>query len=161
MALRLFALFRGFGSWKKQTKDKEEDKKIPIIHKNNWIWGTTYNIIIGSGKAIIKLSVDKEEPNTGTLSGLSVLPEYRKLWYGSKVLEEAIKLAIDLGLEFLELSAEKIPENEWLLEWYQKEGFSKLPDCDSEYTEFMMYLKENEGNKGIIAKEKAGDTTET
>lgn len=156
MSLQLFSLFRGFGTWRKQ-KEKEEI----IIHKNEWIWGTTYNFVLGPGKAILKLSIDSEDPKTGTLSGLSVLPGYRILGYGKRILKRAIEVATEIDLEFLEISVEKGPEDDWLTGWYESLGFSRLPDCDPEYIEFIMYLKENEGDKGTTAEEEAGDTVET
>lgn len=160
MALQLSALFRGFGSWKKQTKEKEEDPVI-IIHKNDWIWGTTYNFILGPGRAILKLSIDSEDPKTGILSGLSVLPGYQGMGYGKKILERAIEVASGIDLEFLEISVEKLPENEWIRDWYKRIGFSELPDCEPEYIDFIMYLDENEGDKGTTAEEEKRDTTET
>jgi len=159
MALQLFALFQGFGSWKSKTKEKEEDPVI-TIHKNHWIWGETYNFILGPGRAILKLSVDTEDPKTGTLSGLSVLPGYQGLGYGKKILRKAIEVASGIGLEFLGISVEKLPENEWIRDWYISEGFAELPDTEPEYIDLVMCLKD-EGDKGITTEGEKEYTSET
>lgn len=157
MALQLLALFRGFGSWKSKTK---EENQIPVIHKNDWFWGTTYTFIFGSGKSIIKLTTENDVPGIGILSGLSVLPCYTGKGLGKQTLEFTISYARGLGLESLEISAEKLPENEWIVDWYKRLGFVEFLDNDPDYINFKMNLRD-EGDERNIKEGKTGDTSET
>ena len=157
MALQLFALFQGFGSWKSKTK---EENQIPVIHKNDWFWGTTYTFIFGSGKSIIKLTTENDVPGIGVLSGFSVLPCYTGKGLGKQTLEFTVSYARGLGLESLEISVERLPGNEWIVDWYKRIGFVEFLDNDPDYINFRMNLRD-EGDEGNIKEGKTGDTSET
>ncbi|MEK7127339.1 MAG: GNAT family N-acetyltransferase [Patescibacteria group bacterium] len=57
------------------------------------------------------------------VDSIQVLPESRKEGLGKLLLEEAIKIAKDLGVKsvFFYVDSEKI----WLTDWYEKLGFEK------------------------------------
>ena len=156
MAFQLLSLFQGFCTWK-----NKKENQIPVIHKNDWFWGTTYTFIFSSGKSIIKLTTENDVPGIGVLSGFSVLPCYTGKGLGKLTLEFTISYARGLGLESLEISVERLPGNEWIVDWYKRIGFVEFLDNDPDYINFKMNLRGDEGDEGNIKEGKTGDTSET
>ena len=102
-----------------------------IYHNCTWWWGETVKIILSSGQGIIEVQLDKSTPNIAYLSGLSVLPESRRNQLGTQLIAYATKVAIDKGLKFLQLTADKT--NEWLVNWYKRLGFEIWSEEEHQY----------------------------
>ena len=102
-----------------------------IYHNCTWWLGETVKIIISSGQYIIEVQLDKSTPNIAYLSGLSVLPESRRHQLGTQLIAYATKVAIDKGLKFLQLTADKT--NEWLVNWYKRLGFEIWSEEEHQY----------------------------
>ena len=102
-----------------------------IYHNCTWWWGETVKIILSSGQGIIEVQLDKSTPNIAYLSGLSVLPESRRNQLGTQLIAYATNVAIDKGLKFLQLTADKT--NEWLVNWYKRLGFEIWSEEEHQY----------------------------
>lgn len=102
-----------------------------IYHNCTWWWGETVKIFLSSGEGTIEVQLDKSTPNTAYLSGLSVLPEFRRQQLGKQLIEQATNVAIDKGKKFLQLTVDKT--NEWLLNWYERLGFEIWSEEEHEY----------------------------
>ena len=102
-----------------------------IYHNCTWWWGETVKIIISSGQGIIEVQLDKSTPNIAYLSGSSVLPESRRHQLGTQLIAYATKVAIDKGMKFLQLTADKT--NEWLINWYKRLGFEIWSEEEHQY----------------------------
>ncbi len=102
-----------------------------IYHNCTWWWGETVKIILSSGQGTIEVQIEKATPNTAYFRGLSVLPESRRHQLGTQLIAYATKVAIDKGLKFLQLTADKT--NEWLVNWYKRLGFEIWSEEEHEY----------------------------
>ena len=101
------------------------------IHRNEWIWGKTWVIITEDGSGIIRVSQDPEEGVV--LSGLSVLPDYRRKGIGTSLVREAERIVKEeIGAnEDITLFVESW--NKELIGWYSWLGYSAY-DYDKDYT---------------------------
>lgn len=77
-------------------------------------------LFIGS-KLIGYVSLSQESDKTFELHNLSVLPKYRYLGHGEKLLETAKKTAVSRGATKVKLSY--IAESETMRKWYESNGF--------------------------------------
>ena len=102
-----------------------------IYHNCTWWWGETVTIFLSNGEGTIEVQIDKSTTNTAYFRGLSVLPESRRHQLGTQLIAYATKVAIDKGLKFLQLTADKT--NEWLVNWYKRLGFEIWSDGEHEY----------------------------
>lgn len=102
-----------------------------IYHNCTWWWGETVKIFLSSGEGTIEVQIEKATPNTAYFIGLSVLPESRRHQLGTQLIAYATKVAIDKGLKFLQLTADKT--NEWLVNWYKRLGFEIWSEEEHEY----------------------------
>jgi len=94
------------------------------VHANTWRWGATYSIIRKDGAGMVEVQFDCEMPETVCVKGLSVLEYKRKQGIGRELLWLCEDVAKQSGMAFLRLSVEK--GNEWLFEWYKRQGFHIL-----------------------------------
>ena len=102
-----------------------------IYHNCTWWWGDTVVIFLANGEGTIEVQLEKSTPNTAYLRGLSVLPESRRHQLGTQLIAYATKVAIDKGMKFLQLTADKT--NEWLVNWYKRLGFEIWSEEEHEY----------------------------
>ena len=102
-----------------------------IYHNCTWWWGETVNIFLSNGEGTIEVQIEKSNPNTAYFRGLSVLPESRRHQLGTQLIAYATKVAIDKGLKFLQLTADK--NNYWLVNWYKRLGFEIWSEEEHEY----------------------------
>ena len=102
-----------------------------IYHNCTWWWGETVNIFLSNGEGTIEVQIEKSTPNTAYFRGLSVLPESRRHQLGTQLIAYATKVAIDKGLKFLQLTADK--NNDWLVNWYKRLGFEIWSEEEHEY----------------------------
>lgn len=91
-----------------------------IIHENLWWWGKSYYIITNDGKAMVGLSINDEHPEAGYVHSLIVLESERQKGIGTKMLEKAESIAMDLNLEQIYLQARK---GTFVVDWYRRHGF--------------------------------------
>ena len=102
-----------------------------IYHNCTWWWGETVNIFLSNGEGTIEVQIEKSTPNTAYFRGMSVLPDSRRHQLGTQLIAYATKVAIDKGLKFLQLTADK--NNDWLVNWYKRLGFEIWSEEEHEY----------------------------
>ena len=92
-----------------------------IIHVNYWWWGRKDTIILGDGVAFCNLEFPKTE-NFAFIESLSVLPEWRKMGYGNKLIDLCIERVREEGWKKARLTVEK----KWIQKWYERRGFKLI-----------------------------------
>ena len=78
-------------------------------------------VYLEHGKIIGYYSLAFLENGNIEINNLSVLPEYRHLGIGEKLLEDAEKKTRELGKNKIEIGI--VEENQILRKWYEKHGF--------------------------------------
>lgn len=93
-----------------------------VIHHNYWYWGETYYIILDNGNGTVTIQIDNDNNTSGCITCLSVTDNVRNKGLGNKLIQECKKLAKELGLEEIYLTAEK---DSFVFDWYKRKGFNK------------------------------------
>lgn len=109
-----------------------DGKNKIILHRNNWYWGSSTDIVRGDGKAFVCVKFDKDSfPKTGYICDLSVFVTERNKGYGKEMMSYAIGECKKSGMLFARLHVDK--NNVWLREWYERLGFKILSQDEREY----------------------------
>ena len=102
-----------------------------IIHTNDWVWGTSVDIIRDNGTAYICVKFDKEYPDVAYLCALSVYEPVRRLGLGKIMMAYALLIAQRNDKSWARLYVEK--DKEWLVQWYKSLGFKIFMEDDKYY----------------------------
>ena len=109
-----------------------EYKDNYMQHVNVWWWGKTVTLLHRQGIATVEVQLDNDYPNTAHIKGLSVFEYKRRNGVGTELLSIAEQIAKRYGKKYVELSADKTKE--WLVGWYQKNGYTIIHIDEHEYT---------------------------
>lgn len=60
-----------------------------IAHENEWNWGQSIHLVSTNGVACVTMSFESDNPGVCYLSGLSVIPEYRRQGYATALMNAA------------------------------------------------------------------------
>ena len=91
-----------------------------VIHRESNAWGRTSTIILAGGFAFVMVTVLDRDKDVAVIHDLIVHESRRKKGLGTKLLNEAMKEAMNMGAEKIILSVEPVS---WLVTWYFKHGF--------------------------------------
>jgi GNAT superfamily N-acetyltransferase len=100
----------------------EDFEKNLTIHRNEWFWGRSEYVIYSTGIGIVTVQYQNNCLGVAVISGLSVVPEYRGIGLGRKLIEYAEKSAKENGCWRVELGAQK---DSWVLNWYERLGYTR------------------------------------
>lgn len=102
-----------------------------ICHINQWYWGTSIDIVKGSGTAIVCVKFDERTfPKAGYICDLSVLEPERRKGIGTEMINCAICACEDHNMTFARLHVDV--KKTWLREWYERFGFKELSRDENE-----------------------------
>ncbi|AZQ65066.1 GNAT family N-acetyltransferase [Flammeovirga pectinis] len=92
---------------------------IILTNKNNLLFNYKEdNVIVG----VIELFIEKENPKNAGIYNLSVMKENRRKGIGSKLIQHAMKVAHQKGVELLLLQASDYSANLFLKEGFKVQG---------------------------------------
>jgi ribosomal protein S18 acetylase RimI-like enzyme len=101
-------------------------------HHNEWPWGKTVTIITQDGAGIIEMSFEKDNPGVCYVSGLSVLPNYRKKGIATYLMNECINYCLTDNIENYDNPIFRIDLNSvmepFVLDFYHKLGFTDIKE---------------------------------
>lgn len=123
--------------------EKEDGKQIPtkelsvIMHRNEWPWGSTVTFITEDGAGIVDMSFENNNPGVCYLSGLSVLPKYRRKHIASMLLDKAISYCRGHNIFRLDLNS---VQRDWLMDFYHRVGFIDIEE-DGGYMKMYKMLR--------------------
>ena len=98
-----------------------------IIHENEWPWGKSAEIVGYRGYGIVHLSFEKANPGVCYLSGLSVMPKFRRFGYATRLLEECEKYCNERGIFRIDLSS---VQTDYVHQFYLKHGYVDIKEED-------------------------------
>lgn len=121
-------------------------------HHNEWPWGKTVTIITQDGVGTIEMSFEKDNPGVCYVSGLSVLPTYRKQGIATYLMNECVDYCLMDNLEtrnnpIFRMDLNSVMEP-FVLDFYHKLGFTDIKE-DGEY---MRMYKIIVPNKSIVLR---------
>ena len=101
-------------------------------HHNEWSWGRTVTIITQDGAGTIEMSFEKDNPGVCYVSGLSVLPTYRKQGIATYLMNECIDYCLTDNLEthnnpIFRMDLNSVMEP-FVLDFYHKLGFTDIKE---------------------------------
>jgi hypothetical protein len=99
-------------------------------------------IMTAGGEGVCSVSIDENIKSCGCIYNLSVEEKYRRKGYGNMLLEEAEKVAQEMGVSVISLAAAK---DKFTANWYKRKGYKPL-FSDKEYITFYKSI-ENEDNQ--------------
>lgn len=103
-----------------------------IFHWNEWWWGRTVTLVSKGGYASVELQFDNSLPNMAVIKGLMVFTTRQRKGYGTEMLNICHEIARSEHITFLQLSANK--EQQWLVDWYERFGFTIIAKDEHEVT---------------------------
>ena len=113
-----------------------------VKHENTWPWGESTIIITSDGCGTITVQFDKFFEDEAFITSLSVHKSKRNKGYGSTLLKEAERYALERGMKKVALRADK---NNWVYDWYIRNGYKK--------DGFMVSLDDNDELCTILKKD--------
>ncbi len=116
-----------------KKKEKMKTDEIGKIHEfvEDWWWGKSVTLVVENSTATVEIQYESTSPAFAFIRGLVVSPEKRRKGIGTKLLNICIQKAHSEGKHFVQLSANK--SQEWLVKWYQSQGFIISGVEDKEY----------------------------
>lgn len=99
-----------------------------IAHENEWPWGKTITLVSVKGVAYVTMSFDKYEPGVCYISGLSVIPEYRRQGYASTMMSICEQMCEEMGIFRIDLAAVM---TDYVLDFYHKIGFVDIEEREN------------------------------
>lgn len=109
-----------------------------VIHKNEWKWGQSFNLILDDATAIITTSITNDEPEQAYISGLSVYPPRRNVGRGRVMMLNALDVARKNHCKYAFLMADK---DSFVFEWYKRMGFKYYGHKQDENGCVPMYIE--------------------
>lgn len=101
-------------------------------HHNEWPWGRTVTIITKDGAGTVEMSFEKDNPGVCYVSGLSVLPHYRKQGIATYLMQEVVNYCLTDNLETHDNPIFRIDLNSviepFVLDFYHKLGFTYIKE---------------------------------
>ena len=91
-----------------------------VIHKNEWKWGQSFDLILEDGTATISVSITNDEPEQAYVSALSVYAPRRNEGRGRVMMLNALDVARKNHCKYAYLMADK---DSFVFEWYKRLGF--------------------------------------
>ena len=110
--------------------EERRQHRIYKIHRNEWPWGISYELIFDKGNGLASLSFENGCPGS-FLSSLSVLEEKRRKGLGSYILRYCEKLSKTNGKVFVQAYVD--PEYPHNLEWYKKRGYKEINNPENNH----------------------------
>lgn len=98
-----------------------------ILHKNDWPWGMTVNVITAGGAAMVEMSFDNVNVGVCWLSGLSVIPERRREGLATYLLKYCERYCKKQGIFRIDLNS---VNTESVIGMYKKLGYTEAGDDD-------------------------------
>lgn len=103
-----------------------------IHYKNTWYWGYTITLVRKDGYATVELQFDDSLPNQAVIKGLMVFTTMQRKGIGTELINICHMIARENGCSFLQLSVTR--DKEWLVEWYERFGFTIIAQDSHEFT---------------------------
>jgi len=98
-----------------------------IVHENTWPWGQTLDIIANGGYGCVTMSFEKANPGVAYISGLSVLPQYRRNGLATTLLKFCEDECRKRGIFRMDLNS--VTES-FVVSFYEKHGFTRIREQD-------------------------------
>ena len=98
------------------------------------------DIISSGAECCVKLSFEDNNPGVCFLSGLSVLPEHRRMGFATEVMGVAEQLCEKDGIFRIDLSSVSVP---FVVRFYKKIGFVPVKEEDG-FIQMYKMLKRHE-----------------
>ena len=122
------------------TKNSNTEKSCTIDSVNHCFithtsinrWGGCIIIMEKEGKGIVRLYWYKDDKAKAYIEMLSVTPEFRKHKIGTKLMNEAEKIARELKYNTCYLWVRWARDYTWLHDWYIKSGYLDIKDHETE-----------------------------
>lgn len=96
-----------------------------VIHNNSFDWGTCLTVVREDGKGIVEIFFEKKEPYVAYLSGLSVIPEARRMGFATGLMEKAEEICMERNVFRIDLRAVK---EQFVRDFYHKLGFIDIEE---------------------------------
>lgn len=109
-----------------------------VIHKNEWKWGKSFDLIFEDGTATISVSITNDEPEQAYISALSVYEPVRNEGRGRAIMLNAMEVARNNGCKYAYLMADK---DSFVFEWYKRMGFKYYGHKQDENGLVPMYME--------------------
>ena len=94
-------------------------------HINEWPWGTTVTLVCNGGVGTVDMSFEKNNPGVCYLSGLSVLPDFRRQYIGLSLMNECFSFCKQEGIFRVDLNS---VQEDWLMGFYHRLGFKDIEE---------------------------------
>lgn len=91
-----------------------------IAHENEWNWGQSIHLVSTNGVACVTMSFDSDNPGVCYISGLSVIPEYRRQGYATALMSACEQICKEKGIFRIDLSSVLV---DYVQGFYTKLGF--------------------------------------
>lgn len=111
-----------------------------VIHRESNAWGRTSTIILAGGFAFVMVTVAGDDRNVAIIHDLVVHESRRKKGLGTKLLNEALNEALNMGAYVIRLSVEP---GTWQAGWYNRRGFAPKGGAEYEGHEVLVMEKDN------------------
>ena len=98
-----------------------------VSHINDWHWGRSIEIVAEGCIGKVDMSFEKDNPGVCYLSGLSVLPKYRRHGVATELLSICERTCSQIGVFRIDLNSVK---TDFVLEFYRKRGFVEVDERD-------------------------------
>lgn len=98
-----------------------------VIHENKWPWGRTISIVVAGGAGMVDMSFDKNDCGVCYLSGLSVIPEYRRRGIAHYLMKECELYCRKNNMFRIDLNS---VQESFVMDFYHKLGFKDIEERD-------------------------------
>lgn len=123
-----------------------------IAHENDWSWGKSIKLISTNGVACVEMSFEKNNPGVCYISGLSVIPEYRRQGYATALMSICEQMCEERAIFRIDLNSVL---TDYVMDFYHKLGYKDIEpgeevmkmykfigDCGKTLTSFVNRIKE-------------------
>lgn len=98
-----------------------------IAHENTWPWGDSIELVSTKGVACVHMSFEKAEPGVCYISGLSVIPEYRRQGYATQMMSICEQMCEERGVFRIDLNSVLI---DYVQDFYHKLGYKDIEESN-------------------------------
>ena len=98
-----------------------------VVHENTWPWGQSLDFIADGGHGCVSVSFEKSNPGVAYISGLSVIPQYRRNGIATRLLKHCEDECKSRGIFRIDLNSVTEP---FVVSFYEKHGFTKIREQD-------------------------------
>lgn len=96
-----------------------------VIHENSWTWGKSLVVISSMAEATVELSFEDVNPGVCFLSGLSVLPEYRRQGIATELMRVCEQICEKRGIFRIDLNSVL---TDYVQGFYKKLGYIPIKE---------------------------------